>query len=302
MNLRNVDLNLLTIFDAIMQTGKLSGAAEKLGMTQPAVSNALSRLRLTFDDELFLRSRYGMTPTPTANALVGPIRQALSLIETTLEDGADFDPDDSSRTFNLAIGDFGEIVLLPALLARLSEYGGDLRIRSFPETDQSSFELVKQGQLDFFFDYRRPHHEHLASCTFAVDDLVVIARKNHPKFRESLTKKDFLDAEHIVLNQRHSGPSLLEAILRQDSPIPRKSVVEINQYVAVPSLVGSSDCIATLPRRMADHFVHREPIQIFPLPFKVKQTTTYMIWHRSMERDRGHQWLKKVMLELAGKG
>lgn len=299
-NLRNVDLNLLTIFDAIMRTGKLSGAADELGMTQPAVSNALSRLRLTFDDELFLRSRYGMVPTQKADGLVEPIRQALSLIGNTLDDSADFNPDESARTFNLAIGDFGEIVLLPALLARLQAYRGDLRVRSYPEVDATTYDLVKQGQLDFYFDYRRPRDDQLSSCKFTTDELVVIVRKRHPVLRGALTKKDYLEAEHIVLNQRHSGPSLLDGILRQDSPIHRKAVVEINQYVAVPSLVSSSDCIATLPRRMAEHFVARESIQILPLPFKTKQATTYMVWHRSMEKDQGHQWLKNVMLELAG--
>ncbi len=300
VNLRSVDLNLLTIFNAIMLTGKLSSAAEQLGMTQPAVSNALARLRLTFDDELFMRSRNGMIPTPRANELLEPIRHALSLIENTLDSRADFDPDISSRTFRMAIGDFGETVLLPALLAELSTYRGDLRIRSYPELESVSFELLKQGQLDFYFDFKRPKDERLNACRHTRDELVVIARKNHPRLRNTLTKKEFLDAEHIVLNQRHSGPSLLENILREDSPIPRKAVVEINQYAAVPGLVGSSDCIATVPKRMAEHYAQREAIQILPLPFRVKQSTTYMIWHRGMEKDLGHRWLKDVMLKLAG--
>ena len=300
INLRSVDLNLLTIFDAIMQTGKISAAAKQLGMTQPAVSNALGRLRLTFEDELFLRSRYGMTPTPKARELFEPVREALALIESTLAARASFDPEESSRTFNLAIGDFGEIVLLPALLKRLGAHQGDLRIRSFPELDSSSYDLVKQGQLDFYFDYRPARHEQLDSCPFTTEELVVIARRDHPSLRRTLTRKQYLDADHIILNDRHSGPSLLERVLRQDSPIPRRSVVEINQYVAVPGLVSCTDCIATLPRRMAEHFAQREPIRLLPLPFRTKQSTTHLIWHRSQEKDPGHQWLKGVMLEIAG--
>ncbi len=299
-NLRSVDLNLLTIFDAIMQTGKLSSAADQLGMTQPAVSNALSRLRLTFDDDLFFRSRHGMVPTPRSHELIEPIRHALSLIEGTLEGNSDFDPDNSSRTFSLAIGDFGETVLLPALLARISHYKGDVKIRSYPELESTSYELVKQGQLDFYFDYKPPKDARLKSCKFTTDELVVIARNNHPKIRGSLSREAFLDARHIILNHRHSGPSLLENILREASPIPRKSVVEINQYVAVPGLVSSSDCIATLPKRMAEHFAQRESIQILPLPYRTKQTTTWLIWHRGMEKDKGHQWMKQILLEAAG--
>jgi len=303
VNLRSVDLNLLTVFDAIMRSGKLSGAADKLGMTQPAVSNALARLRLTFDDELFLRTRYGVTPTPRAEELLGPIRDALSLIESTLDGGLRFDPDKSSRTFRLAIGDYGEVVLLPALLQRLSGFRGDLKIKSYPELDETSYDLLKQGQMDLYFDYKPPRDEQLKYCELGEDEVVVIARQDHPRFqKKTLTKKEYLEAEHIILNYRHRGLSMLENILHHDSAIGRKAVAEVNQYIAVPGLVASSDCIATVPRRMANHFATREAIRILPLPFRMKRSTTYMIWHSGLEKDRAHQWLKQLVLELSGAG
>ncbi len=298
MNLRNIDLNLLTVFDTIIRTGKLSAAADQLGMTQPACSNALARLRLTFNDDLFIRTRYGMTPTQMAEDLAKPIREALGLIEGTLGGGAAFDPDTSTRTFKLAIGDYGEIILLPPLLNLVRQYAGDLTIKSYPELETSSLDLVRQGQIDFYFDFKAPTDKQLLFCELSEEETVVIARKGNPRYTSTISRKEYLDADHIILTYRHQGLSMLDALLRQEGPIPRKSVAEVNQYVAVPGLVAKTDCIATVPKHMADYFAKREAINIFPLPFKMPKSKTYMIWHRSMESDKGHQWLKEIILKL----
>ncbi|MEH6348333.1 MAG: LysR substrate-binding domain-containing protein [Bermanella sp.] len=298
INLRSVDLNLLTVFAAVMEHGKLSGAAEHLGMSQPAVSNAVARLRLTFHDELFIRSRHGMLPTQRARELIAPVCQALEIVQNALNPENSFDPNQSNRIFKLAIGDYGELILLPALLSIFSQFKGDLQIQTYPEVNNESFDLVKQGQIDFYFDYKPPVEEQLDYCQIGEEEVVVIARKNHPIFKTQLSHDDYLNAKHIILKFHHSSLTMLEDFLRINKRIPRKVMAEVRQYVAIPGLITQTDCIATVPRKMAEYYAQREAIKIFPFPFEIEKTKTFMIWHKAMNQDQGHLWLKHKILEL----
>ena len=298
INLRSVDLNLLTVFDAVMEYGKLSHAADSLGMSQPAVSNAVARLRLTFKDELFIRSRHGMLPTQKAKELISPIRQALELVQNTLNPDNGFNPNESKRTFKLAMGDYGELILLPALLSVFSQYKGALQIQTYPEVSPHSFELVKQGQIDFYFDYKPPVEEQLDYCQLGEEEVVVMARKQHPIFKTNLSHDEYLNARHIILKFQHPSLTMLEDFLRINKPIPRKVMAEVRQYVAIPGLITHTDCIATVPRKMAEFYAKREAIKIFPFPFEMEKTKSYMIWHKAMNQDQAHLWLKNQILNL----
>ncbi len=283
INLRSVDLNLLTVFAAVMEHGKLSGAAEHLGMSQPAVSNAVARLRLTFKDELFIRSRHGMLPTQRAKEIIAPVLQALEIVQSALNPESGFDPNQSSRTFKLAIGDYGELILLPALLSIFSQFKGDLQIQTYPEVNSESFELVKQGQIDFYFDYKPPIEEQLDYCQVGEEEVVVITRKNHPIFKTHLSHDDYLNARHIILKFHHSSLTMLEDFLRINKRIPRKVMAEVRQYVAIPGLITQTDCIATVPKKMAEYYAQHQAIKIFPFPFEMEKTKTFMIWHKAMD-------------------
>ncbi len=298
INLRSVDLNLLTVFDAVMEHGKLSHAANTLAMSQPAVSNAVARLRLTFHDELFIRSRHGMVPTQRANELIIPVRQALKMLQGALNPESAFDPNTSNRTFKLAMGDYGELVLLPALLSVFRQYQGDMQIQTHPEVSQHSFELVKHAQIDFYFDYKPPIEEQLNYCQIGEEEVVVIARKNHPVFKTSLSHDDYMNAKHIILKFNHHSLTMLEDFLRVNKRIPRKVMAQVRQYVAIPGLITHTDCIATVPKKMAEYYAQREAINVFPFPFELEKTPTYMIWHKSMNQDSGHLWLKEQILTL----
>ncbi|MEM6580561.1 MAG: LysR substrate-binding domain-containing protein [Pseudomonadota bacterium] len=294
-NLRSVDLNLLTVFDAVVSEGSLSAAGELLGMTQPAVSNAVSRLRLTFKDELFIRSRRGMSPTPRARELYPLVREALDKLQTLFDPDGEFDPHNSQRRFKLAIGDYGELVLLPVLLNLFNQYDGNLSIETFPELDTDSLALARQAQIDFYFDYRPPDNDQLDYALLGTEDAVVIARKGHPKFCNRINRNAYLSAQHIVL-RRTRRQTLLERIWAQ--PVKRQVMAEVMQYAAMPELVLQSDCIATVPRRMAEYYAQLQPLTILPLPLKESKVSAYMIWHRSMEKDKGHTWLKDLILSL----
>ena len=180
LNLRGVDLNLLTVFEAIWEERQMSRAAARLGMTQPAASQALARLRLTFDDELFLRSRKGMLPTPRASALAVPITSALEQVREAVTPPLAFDPDNEERTFTIAFARYGELSLFPTLLKEIDRQSKTVRVRSHSGDSIDVADLLKKHSVDFGFDYREPQDSNLDSCLFEHEEMVVIARSDHP--------------------------------------------------------------------------------------------------------------------------
>lgn len=296
-NLRGIDLNLLTVFDAIMTEEKLSKAGDRLGMTQPAVSAALARLRVTFNDELFLRSRQGMVPTPKANELIKPIRDALGIIRETLEASEDFDPQTSERTFRITMSDFGELTLMPHLLAKVAEQSQFITIQSQPELGKINYEQLKQGQLDLHFDYLQPKDNQLDSIPIAEDVVVVIARRNHPRLSKTISMDEFLAERHIILNYRDKKKTILEQLL-EGQKLSRRVLAEATQYTAVPEMVVRTDAIAVLPKRMALYYQSLLPLEVMPSPLPLATLHAYMVWNKALNRDQGHQWLRNLIFSL----
>ena len=298
VNLRSVDLNLLTVFDAIMAEGKLSRAAEKLGMTQSAASSALARLRITFDDELFVRTRQGMVPTHKAQELIQPIRQGLACITDALDPSQEFDPSTSKRAFKMVMGDYGELLLLPALLSIFEQSGKELKIESLSERDNANRELVRKAQVDLLLDYRIPDDEHLEHIEFPGVELVVVAKKNHPRLKGKLSVDDYLRERHLVYSTHQFQLTGLERILETKKRIPRKVLAEVTQISSIPKLVEQTQGIATVPRRVAEYYARNHDIQYFPFPFDVGDMPVYMVWHQALNRDKGHKWLREVITRL----
>lgn len=298
LNLRSVDLNLLTVFDSIMRHGNLSKAADQLAMTQSAASAALSRLRTTFDDELFVRSGHGMVPTPLALEIAQPIHEALSSIENVIGSSKRFDPITSQRVFKFVMGDLGEVLLLPRLLKRLEEEGSSLSIQSLSSRDIDNIELAKKSQIDFYFDYRQPEESQLDYCQLTEEPLAVIARKNHPDINKRLTKKIFLQLKHHVYTHHHHHIAGLELMFGEQWGMKREIFSEVQQLLAIPQLVLNTQGVATVPQSLAQYFSRLHPIAIYPFPFEVGALPGYLIWHQSLERDKAHQWMKQLILEI----
>lgn len=301
LNLRSVDLNLLTVFDAIMRHGNLSKAAEKLAMTQSAASAALSRLRTTFDDELFVRSGHGMVPTPLALDIAQPIHEALTSIEGVIGSSKEFDPSTSKRVFKFVMGDLGEILLLPRLLQRLEVDGPSLSIQSLSSRDISNIELAKKSQVDFYFDYRLPDEGQLDFCKVTEEPLAVIARKNHPNINKRLTKKLFLQLKHLAYTHHHHHIAGLELMFGEQWGMSRDIFSEVQQLLAIPQLVLHTKGVATVPQSLARYFARLHPLEIYPFPFDVGALPGYLIWHRSLNRDKAHQWMKQLILDVVKK-
>jgi len=296
LNLRSVDLNLLTIFDAIMTHGQMSKAAEALHMTQPAASHALKRLRHTFDDELFMRSRQGMKPTPRAQEIAGPIREILTQILDTLDSDQPFNPGESKRGFKIAFGRYGELILLPKILNQVNACPTNISVHSYLDDEETGIELVKEGNIDFCFDFVLPQDQRLDYCQFNQEELVVIARKDHPRLTTSINIEEFFAEKHIVMTFGSDRRELLQQFMAKQGG-KRKILAEVNQYIAVPTLVMQTDGIAIVPRQMAEFFLYQHQLTILTLPLKIPPLPTYLIWHKAMNRDKGHSWLKELILQ-----
>ena len=296
LNLRSIDLNLLTIFDAIMAEGQMSKAALRLHMTQPAASHALKRLRQTFDDDLFIRTRQGMKPTPRAIEIAEPIREVLTIILETLDTDQSFDPTQSDRPFNIAFGRYGELMLLPQIINKVNEVETAISIHSYLDEQSTGIELVKEGSIDFCFDFVAPEDARLDYCLFNEQELVVIARKDHPRLVETISIKQYFAERHVVMSFGNERREKLQQVMTGLGGA-RKILAEVNQYIAAPTVVMQTDGIATVPRQMAEFFLYQNKLTILPFPFELAALPIYLIWHKAMNRDNGHQWLKQLMLD-----
>lgn len=295
--LRTLDLNLLKVFDAIYTCGSISGAAQSLHITQPAVSLALKRLREAVGDPLFIRAHRGMKPTHRANELAGPIKDALRVLAEALEQGQGFDPGQSNRVFRMAFGRYGELDLLPRLLKRLHASNCSATLRSVLDEGQTGLELVAAGDIDGCFDFVEPQLAHVNHCAFSHEQLVVIARRDHPRVQGAITHEQYFDEYHVVMSFGAERRELLETYMSARGGT-RKIMTAVNQYLAAPSVVAQTDALATVPMGMATFPVFKEKLQILDLPFQSPLLPTYLMWHQSRDSDPGWVWLRQQILAL----
>lgn len=297
MNLRSVDLNLLTIFDAIVTEQNLSRAAEKIGMTQPAMSAALGRLRLTLNDELFVRTGRGVRPTPRALELQQPIRDILDRVSATLSRAERFNPDTSTRVFTLASIDYGGIAVIPQLLQHLQEINSSVKVNIWPQYEADLKEQMHFGSVDFAIDNIPITDNEFQVEMLRQEGAYCLVRKGHPTIGDSLSLEQFLEAEHVVLFPHGDRVSQLDEYLIARG-MRRKYGVKVPSFFNMPYIVQRTDMICGLPTRMALHFAQLYGLRALPAPVEGWAATYYLMWHQGLEEDPGHQWLRELIVNL----
>ena len=206
MNLKETDLNLFIAFDVIYTEKNLTKAGQVLGITQPAVSNALSRLRELFDDELFIRTSKGMIPTPVANHIIKDVRSALSLIQSTISESEKFDPYTAEVTFKISIGDTSEYRLLPLLIKELAMVAPKIKVETYLTPRKDAVRELASGSIDFSIDPPVHSDPQLKHEKIYQEDYVMIVRKDHPILqKEEITIDDYLNLSHIHISNRKTG-------------------------------------------------------------------------------------------------
>ena len=298
LNLRGVDLNLLTVFEAVYEERNQARAAERLAMTQPAVSNAIARLRLVVKDKLFVSVEKGVQPTAQADMLYGQVHLALGLVREGLGEFRDFQPATTQRKFSLAITYTGGAVFVADLYRGLKREAPNARlsIRALDCADEVP-RMLREGQLDLAVDYVYFDDASLVHEVLFESKLVIIARTGHPRLQANLTWEMIQDEEFVSHYEPHSDYVAPE-MERSLTALGHRTVIEVPTALALPIVVSQTDLIAVTTERLANMTAGRYALNIFPLPFDGPPIPSYLIWHRARERDSGHIWLREQMKNM----
>ena len=297
MNLRAVDLNLLTVFDAVITEGNITRAAEKIGMSQPAMSIAISRFRHIAKDKLFERTGRGVKPTPRALQLAAPIRRALDIVSGALEQTGEFDISASGRGFNLVLGDYGELVLLPRLIQSLHQHDSGIRLRILSAAGMDLKKEMRFGNVDLHLWLTPMEDEEFSSQQAGTTEEVCLVRRDHPTVRNQLSLKQYAALEHLVLELPGGyGPSVIDRELWAHG-LQREHRISVHTFFNVPQILSTTDLVCSMPIQIAKSFAEIHPLKIVKSPVE-RKLPVFFTWHKSNDADPGHIWLREHLMDI----
>lgn len=288
MRLNKIDLNLFVVFEAVYRTRNLTRAAEMLFITQPAVSNALARMRKTFGDQLFVSTSSGMVPTPVSENIIGRVRAALQLLDASTNAGELFDPASSERTFRLSMNDLTEALLLPALEEVLQRLAPGIRIESYFTTRKDVPEALASGAVNLAIDAPLIDDPYLEQEPVGRDRYACMLRRDHQFSKKKLTIDDYLRLGHIHVSSRRQGPGLVDAELNRLG-VRRSIQTRVQHYLVAPLIAMRTDLVLTAPLAL----LQRYDARIMALPFDLPNLESHCYWHRSVTEDPAHRWLRQ---------
>jgi len=297
MNLRGLDLNLLAVFDAIYSEGNLTRASKKLGLSQPAMSNALSRLRLALDDPLFSRSAAGMTPTWRAQLLAPSIRQALQLVQSAIVESTRFDCSTATRTFVIAVEDYGEVVIMPRFMHWLRRVAPGVQIKIRPEPASALKSELSAGTVHLAMEYSDVDDEALHVQHLLDESFVPLVRMDHPIAGDKLTIEQYVGLPHVVYARRRTRGSMVDQELRKLG-VTRKIALQVPHFLSMPLIVHNTDFICTIPERMARVYAKHFGLKPMKVPIQFPSVPLYLMWSKALANDLGHQWLRESFTKV----
>jgi DNA-binding transcriptional LysR family regulator len=302
VHLRRLDLNLLLVFDAIMNERSATRAGGRLHLTQGAVSHALQRLRRALEDELFVRTKEGMLPTARALELAGPVQEALSRLNAALSP-LEFNPAVSAHTFRIASTDYFATLMLPKLIRRVEAEAPHVDLRVLPHVMSNVGELLENHEIEFAVGFFKnslrdmlPHHCDWTELT--EDHFMCVMRKDHPLARSRLTTETYLAASHLLFSLTGQPSSSVDRLLGE-AGLKRRIGVAISNYLAAPLLLESSNMIMTVPSRMAHLYSEKFDLHLAKMPISLPAVPTQLIWNSRLNRHAAHVWLRSLIIETS---
>jgi DNA-binding transcriptional LysR family regulator len=296
---RSFDLNLLPVLVAIHEHGSVTSAAQHLGMSQPAVSTALSKLRHKYGDPLFHRAGHGMKATARMRALIQPLRESLARVDDSFATEAVFNPKTTQRTFIFAMSDLGEMVFMPKILKRMRKLAPRAAVRSVAASAAHIERGLETGEIDvavgYFPDLREKSflEKHLFFHHF-----VCLLRADHPITSSALSMAQFLGLEHAVVYGAGRTYEMFERYLRAKK-LHRRVVLETPHFLSIPSIISRSDLVVTVPHAVGLFVkdVHMN-IRIAQPPMRTPKIDLKLHWHRNFQRDPKNKWLRELVADL----
>jgi DNA-binding transcriptional LysR family regulator len=293
---RRVDLNLLAVLDAIHTQGGVTRAAERLNLTQSAVSHSLSRLREIFGDPLFVRNGHRLIPTPLTRSLMSPLQQVLRSLDLLVTNAGGFNPAIAKAQFTISLRDPTDTLLLPSLMKRVVRAAPDLDFRIVQTRRRSVEADLTNGALDLAIDVPLPLSSHVHRQKLGADRLVVVARKSHPHIRRGLTLETYLAQHHVMVTSRRKGPSL-EDIDLSERGLKRRIRLRCRSYFAAVRVVDETDLVLTMPGRYVRALNAGARTQVYPPPLATSALDLYLYWHSSVDENVANRWLRGIVVE-----
>ena len=306
LNFRTLDLNLLRVFDVVMAERNLTRAAERLAITQPAVSNALKRLKDSVGEDLLTRAPNGVKPTPRAEALWPEVRSALGNLRAALSSG-EFNPQADAMSFRIAMADATAAMFMPPLVSHIEHSQALANVRVLPLTTRDPSALLERGDADLAVGYfpetiaglLGPDDDTpLRHATLQDSEYVCVMREGHPLAKGELTLDTYCAAQHLLVSFSGRAHGLVDQALaglnRQ-----RRIVLTVNQYFTAGRVVANSNLLTVLPAFFVDSTGYREQVVTRPLPFDLAGLQISMLWHQRNDRVSSQQWLRERLLEAA---
>lgn len=294
MDLKNFDLNLLLVFDEMLKARNVSTVANNLGVTQPAISRSLKRLRVLMGDELFYRTPKGMEPTSYALHLAEPIGYALGSLRSAISQEYTFDPKTSRRNFTIRMSDIGEICILTRLLHVLDREAPNVSITIVRDNINTLKGELEAGRIDLAIGlldgleagfFRRQIYKQGYVCVF---------RHDHPLASRQMSLQDFMDAEHAVVTATGTGHVHIDELIEKQG-IHRKIKLRIPNYASLEHVLGSSNFVATVPESLVQPNIRPFSLAISKHPVALPLLSIDQFWHSRFHKDPGNSWLRNLI-------
>jgi DNA-binding transcriptional LysR family regulator len=299
MNLYQLDLNLLILFDSLYRHRCVSKAANEICLSQSAFSHGLSRLRKRLSDELFIRINNTMEPTRFSHELALNISPALDNIRSSLNTHRIFNPKTSDIELTFAATDYTQFSLLPKLIGKINALAPNIKVTVYPCDDKIPVDKLIHSEIDFVlgFSHEVERSATLESQTWLQDEYCTIARKNHPKLRTGLSLDTFLSVSHVRISPWGEKQGIVDDTLKKLG-YKRHVTLQLPSVLAAPFTLQHSDLILTLPRVVATQMSHLLDIDIFDPPITIPEYQLNLYWHKLHASKASHRWLSQLVQEL----
>lgn len=297
MRLKDIDLNLLVVFQQLFKDRRVSGAAASLGLSQPAVSSALNRLRRILGDELFVRTARGMLPTPYAKGLEEQTADALRTIQYALSHKGAFEPLTSTLTFTISMADIGEVYFLPRLMETLGRTAPQVTITSVRHAASNLTEDMATGKVDLAVGSLPGLRTNFFQRRLFPQRYVCMFRKGHPLDKPKITPAEFSAAEHVIVAAAGTGHNKMNEVL--DRAGTRRAVhLRVPHFVAVADILHTTNLVATVPEKFAERGAAFFGLRYVTHPIKLPAIQINLYWHARFHRDPTNQWLRTLLFDM----
>jgi DNA-binding transcriptional LysR family regulator len=291
-----VDLNLLVAFEAVLRERSVTRAGQRLGLSQPAMSHALNRLRHLTKDQLFVRTPDGMLPTPLAARLADPVQRALLELRTALE-AEGFLPGEARQRFVIAVNNYAAIALVGPILQRARALAPHVQFRFRPSGTLDAPDMLDRGELDLALVATAPRLQRFQSLTLIDDDFVGVVRRSHPILEGGLDMPAFAALSHLTISSSGDDLSALDEALSR-AGLTRQIALEV-PYLSAGPVITQSDMIAIMARHIGEEFRRAFPVELVTLPIQPARLQATMVWQSRFQDQPAHRWLRDTIRSVS---